>query len=70
MCSVSTGEGETNAMQDVSTGWETVRETTLGSSHFRAYSLTEERLMNTGKYRAIDVKATKEVLSAVRDQRT
>lgn len=70
MCSENTEEGETDYMQDVVIGQEIVREITLGSSRLGAYSLTEERLMNTTKYRAMDIKATKDVLSAVRDQRT
>lgn len=38
----------------ISTGWKTVREITLGSSHLGAYSLTEEKLVNPTKYGATD----------------
>ena len=49
---------------------ETMRETTLGSRHSKDYSLTEETLMNTAKYTALDITATKEILSISEIQRT
>lgn len=47
-----------------------MRETTLGSRHSGGYSLTEESLMNTAKYTALDITATKEILSISEIQRT
>lgn len=47
-----------------------MRETTLGSRHSGAYSLTAESLMNTAKYTARDITATKEILSISEIQRT
>ena len=47
-----------------------MRETTLGSRHSKSYSLTEETLMNTAKYTALDITATKEILSISEIQRT
>ena len=49
---------------------ETMRETTLGTRHSKAYSLTEETLMNTAKNTALDITATKEILSISEIQRT
>lgn len=47
-----------------------MRETTLGSRHSKASSLTEESLMNTAKYTALDITATKEILSISEIPRT